>query len=213
MNEPFQAVKITDRVYWVGAIDWTLREFHGYRTQRGSTYNAYIVLADQITLIDTVKAPFFEEMIFRGLMLRALSKVSPKFGIIASAALFGIFHQNIPQAVNAFLIGLALGYAAYKSGSIIPGIIIHFVLNANGIIQEGIASKSETAAGIVFILLAIIFVACAIAIIIANRKKISLPVVSEQTKGRTFPVFITSVPVIIALIGEIALTLTSIQKM
>jgi flavorubredoxin len=62
MNEPFQAVKITDRVYWVGAIDWTLREFHGYRTQRGSTYNAYLVLADKITLIDTVKAPFFEEM-------------------------------------------------------------------------------------------------------------------------------------------------------
>jgi hypothetical protein len=164
-------------------------------------------------ILACVSAPIFEEMIFRGLMLRALSKVSPKFGIIASAALFGIFHQNIPQAVNAFLIGIALGYAAYKSGSIIPGIIIHFVLNANGIIQEGIASKSETAAGIVFILLALVFVACAIAIIIANRKKISLPVVAEQTKGRTFPVFITSVPVIIALIGEIALTLTSIQKM
>ena len=58
----FQAVKITDNVWWVGAIDWHLREFHGYRTSRGSTYNAFLVIDEKITLIDTVKAPFFDEM-------------------------------------------------------------------------------------------------------------------------------------------------------
>ena len=58
----FQAVKVTDKVWWVGAVDWHLREFHGYRTSRGTTYNAFLVLDDKVTLIDTVKAPFFEEM-------------------------------------------------------------------------------------------------------------------------------------------------------
>ena len=58
----FQAVKVTDKVWWVGAIDWHLREFHGYRTSRGSTYNAFLVMDEKITLIDTVKAPFFSEM-------------------------------------------------------------------------------------------------------------------------------------------------------
>lgn len=58
----FSAVKVTDRVWWVGAVDWNLREFHGYRTARGSTYNAFLVLDDKVTLIDTVKAPFFGEM-------------------------------------------------------------------------------------------------------------------------------------------------------
>ena len=58
----FQAVKVTDKVWWVGAIDWHLREFHGYRTSRGSTYNAFLVMDEKITLIDTVKAPFFDEM-------------------------------------------------------------------------------------------------------------------------------------------------------
>ena len=58
----FKAVKVTDNVWWVGAIDWHLREFHGYRTSRGTTYNAFLVLDEKITLIDTVKAPFFEEM-------------------------------------------------------------------------------------------------------------------------------------------------------
>lgn len=61
----YQAEKITDRVYWVGAIDWTLRDFHGYSTGRGSTYNAYLILADKITLVDTVKAGFEREMLSR----------------------------------------------------------------------------------------------------------------------------------------------------
>ena len=46
MNEPFKAIKITDTVYWVGAIDWSLRDFHGYSTGRGTTYNAYLILAE-----------------------------------------------------------------------------------------------------------------------------------------------------------------------
>ncbi len=58
----FQAIPVTGNVWWVGAIDWHLREFHGYRTNRGTTYNAFLVMDEKITLIDTVKAPFFEEM-------------------------------------------------------------------------------------------------------------------------------------------------------
>ncbi len=61
----FRAVKVTDRIYWVGAIDWRLRDFHGYLTSRGTTYNAYLILADKVTLIDTVKAPFVDEMMTR----------------------------------------------------------------------------------------------------------------------------------------------------
>jgi flavorubredoxin len=65
MKDIYSAVKVTDNVYWVGAIDWTIRDFHGYTTPHGSTYNAYLVMADDITLIDTVKAPFKDEMLSR----------------------------------------------------------------------------------------------------------------------------------------------------
>jgi flavorubredoxin len=65
MKETLRAVKVTDTVYWVGAIDWNIRDFHGYETSGGTTYNAYLVLADKVTLIDTVKAPFREELIAR----------------------------------------------------------------------------------------------------------------------------------------------------
>ncbi len=65
MGGPYNAVKISDHVYWVGAIDWDIRDFHGYSTPRGSTYNAYLVVGDDITLIDTVKAPFKDELLSR----------------------------------------------------------------------------------------------------------------------------------------------------
>ena len=60
-----QAVKISDNVYWVGAIDWNLRDFHGYSTHRGTTYNAFLVLGEKPTLIDTVKKEFYGEMLER----------------------------------------------------------------------------------------------------------------------------------------------------
>ncbi len=59
------AVKIKDDIYWTGAIDWSMRSFHGYQTGRGSTYNAYLILDEKITLIDTVKEPFREELLSR----------------------------------------------------------------------------------------------------------------------------------------------------
>jgi len=65
MNNIYSAMKVSDHVYWVGAIDWTIRDFHGYTTPRGSTYNAYLIVADKITLMDTVKTPFKNEMLAR----------------------------------------------------------------------------------------------------------------------------------------------------
>ena len=58
-------VELKPDIYWVGAIDWDLRNFHGYLTQRGTTYNAYLIMDEKIVLVDTVKAHKFEEMVAR----------------------------------------------------------------------------------------------------------------------------------------------------
>ncbi len=58
-------VEIKPKVYWVGGVDWDLRSFHGYLTPRGTTYNAYLVVDDKITLVDTVKHYLFDEMLSR----------------------------------------------------------------------------------------------------------------------------------------------------
>ncbi|MBO8169029.1 MAG: FprA family A-type flavoprotein [Thermoanaerobacteraceae bacterium] len=60
-----QPVKIAEDIYWVGAIDWDVRNFHGYTTQRGASYNAYLIVDENITLIDTVKPQFCDEMLKR----------------------------------------------------------------------------------------------------------------------------------------------------
>ena len=60
-----KAIQISENIYWVGAVDWSMRNFHGYETSRGSTYNAYLILDDKITLIDTAKIDFKDELISR----------------------------------------------------------------------------------------------------------------------------------------------------
>ncbi len=96
MNEPFKAVKIADDVYWVGAIDWEIRNFHGYSTNRGTTYNAYLLLAEKPVLIDTVKAPFFDEM-----MSRIRSVIDPlKIRYIVSNHSEMDHTGSLPQIIN-----------------------------------------------------------------------------------------------------------------
>jgi len=56
-------VELKKGIYWVGAIDWNVRDFHGYSTPFGTTYNAYLILDEKNVLIDTVKAPFYLEML------------------------------------------------------------------------------------------------------------------------------------------------------
>lgn len=50
--------RISENVYQVGAVDFGIKEFHGYLTPFGTSYNAYLVLDEKITLIDSVKLPF-----------------------------------------------------------------------------------------------------------------------------------------------------------
>ena len=55
--------EINKGIYWVGGIDWDLRNFHGYLTQRGTTYNSYLIIDEKIVLIDNVKSNLFEEQL------------------------------------------------------------------------------------------------------------------------------------------------------
>lgn len=56
-------VEIAKDIYSVGVIDWNIRDFHGYSTDQGSTYNAYLIMDEKITLIDTVKRDFADELL------------------------------------------------------------------------------------------------------------------------------------------------------
>ncbi len=66
---------LCDGIDWVGAVDWTIRDFHGYETQRGATYNAYLVRDEKTALIDAVKAPFADQLLRNVASLTDLARV------------------------------------------------------------------------------------------------------------------------------------------
>jgi flavorubredoxin len=57
---PFEVKK---DIHWVGAIDWHIRDFHGYSTPKGTTYNAYLIMDEKTALFDTVKKPFVGDLL------------------------------------------------------------------------------------------------------------------------------------------------------
>jgi flavorubredoxin len=62
-GENMQPFEIKDNIFWVGAIDWNIRDFHGYSTYKGTTYNSYLVKDEKIALFDTVKKNHINELV------------------------------------------------------------------------------------------------------------------------------------------------------
>ncbi len=58
-------IELKEGINWVGYIDWTVRDFHGYKTESGSTYNSYMIEDEQNAVIDGVKAQYAEYQIKR----------------------------------------------------------------------------------------------------------------------------------------------------
>lgn len=76
-------------------------------------------------------APLVEEVVFRGAILRALLGCFDRhwIAILVSAAIFALIHLNPVQMPHAFLWGLFLGWMYYRTGSILPGVLAHWVNN------------------------------------------------------------------------------------
>ena len=79
-----------------------------------------------------ILGPLAEEIVFRGAILRTLLKLfgsKPWIAIAISAAVFGLVHGNSAQFLHACLLGLLLGWMFYRTGSIVPGVVLHWVNN------------------------------------------------------------------------------------
>lgn len=87
-----------------------------------------------LVLSVAIIAPVFEEIIFRGIILNGMSrKLNSKVAIVMSALLFAIMHMNLVQGINAFLLGILLGYIYIRTKSIYLSIFAHFINNTIGI--------------------------------------------------------------------------------
>lgn len=100
-------------------------------------------LLSMLTVV--VAAPILEELFFRGIILNGLLKnYFPQRAIVISAAIFGLVHLNPWQAIPAFLGGLIMGWMYWKTNSIIPGMILHFVNNLFSVLMGLVFKDADT---------------------------------------------------------------------
>lgn len=94
-----------------------------------------------------ILAPLAEEVVFRGAILRTLlgimSKKNHWVAIMISAAIFGAVHCNQAQFINALLMGLLLGWMYYRTGSLVPGILLHWINNTMAYVLTNIMPQSD----------------------------------------------------------------------
>ena len=144
-------------------------------------------------------APVFEEILFRGLILRQLEPYGKKFAILASAFLFGMFHGNLVQTPYAFVAGLVLGYVAIEY-NVIWAMVLHMINNL--LLGDTLArlteSLPELAQEIIFAVVIWGFAIAALMILICQRKKIAAYFRSEQNHPLCMRSFFTA-PGILAL--------------
>ncbi len=92
----------------------------------------------------SVFAPFFEEWLCRGLVLRGLMKrMKPVWAIVISAAFFAVLHMNPWQAIPAFTLGLIFGYVYYRTGSLKLTMLMHCVNNTFSILVSRIPEFAD----------------------------------------------------------------------
>lgn len=84
-----------------------------------------------------IMAPIVEELLFRGAIQGHLLRQwkHPAWAIVLSSLIFGLVHGNWVQAPFAFVTGLALGWMYYRTGSLLPGMLMHFVNNGTAVLS------------------------------------------------------------------------------
>lgn len=157
--------------------------------------------------------PVLEELLYRGVLLQSMRKYNERFAIFLSAAIFGLMHQNYQQFILGFLIGIPLAVVTIKSGSIVPAIFTHIVVNTSGMFfncwiqysdpdffqaalegaEETMAMPDFSAAFVCTLLfrIAIMLAALVVGIVVLVKGgNMSRP--TPAGKSRTMPVFVTA---------------------
>ena len=139
----------------------------------------------------SIFAPFFEEWLCRGMVLRGLlgNGVKPVWAIVISALFFAFIHLNPWQAVPAFLLGCLFGYVYYKTGSLKLTMLMHFTNNTFSLVMSNIDAFKDVESWLDILpgmQYWILFAACLLLLILVVRAFGRIP--QEFEKGNLDPV-------------------------
>ncbi|MGN1416718.1 MAG: lysostaphin resistance A-like protein [Oscillospiraceae bacterium] len=156
--------------------------------------------AEVITTV--ILAPVFEEIFYRGIIMRSLSRVSRYFAIFVSSAAFGLAHGNIYQFILGFCVGIVFAYADMKMNSLIPSIAAHIAVNSHSYIYYAFSGKYEYFAYYICVG-AFIIIGAAALLYVLKHYGIEFPEYSERRKKRCMPVLLCSVPAWIYVVYQV----------
>lgn len=121
-----------------------------------------------------VLGPVLEELLFRGAITKELLKrYKPGTAILLSGLLFGIFHLNPAQVVGACLYGFLFAWLYYKSGSLVPGILLHILNNSLSVWSSLNYEKTDTMAGILGTPAYLVGLVVAVLLLVLSLKKLN----------------------------------------
>lgn len=148
-----------------------------------------------------------EEFALRGVVLGTLRRFGSSFGIIISAALFGLMHGNVLQIPFAFVMGIYLGFATEKTGTVWTAVVIHFINNffAFGfdIIEPLLSEKGYNIANEFYFMIALGIGLAGLAIAVRREDFFKLPSTSgeknEMSLGEKISHFVATPGIIVFL--------------
>lgn len=110
-------------------LSWLMSQNGMEMTEVDFSYFSSAKSTIAVALYTCILAPVTEELLFRGFLMKTLSKVSIRFGIVVSALLFGLMHGNVGQFLLGALLGIFLGKIDVRHNSLLPSILVHAAVN------------------------------------------------------------------------------------
>lgn len=181
---------IANEVYVINMIISTAAYSLGYEIDYG--------IADPVSapgwaaevISSVILAPVFEEIFYRGIIMRSLSRVSKRFAIFASAVIFGLVHGNLYQFILGFCVGIVFAYADMKMNSVIPSILAHIAVNAHLYLYYIVTGDL----GYLMCVAAFIIIGTAALLYVLKHYGIEFPEYTERHRKRCLPLLVCSVP-------------------
>lgn len=186
----------------------------GFNLYNINDYTDYQSTPSKISdvIYSIIVAPVTEEFFYRGMVLKNLSRASQRCGIFLSAIIFGLMHQTLPQIILGFIMGIFLAHITIKHNSIIPAIIVHSFNNSLSYIMSPLADITSEKGILIANSVYYTIVLFGLFALIAFKLTNSIPHDTPHQSKRGLSLAIKSVPIIIALIYYIFMTISYILK-
>lgn len=133
-----------------------------------------------LILFVAIIGPIFEELIFRGLLLKKLRVYGDKTAIIYTSIAFGLFHTNISQILFAAVIGVVLGYVVCKTNNIKYSIMIHIIINMLSSIATIISTAGLDAIQTVYVVVITLITIAAVIVVPIKGAKNRIEISNES---------------------------------